>query len=359
MKRILSIVFIAAIAPGAFAQLPVSTAAENKNVIIEEYTGIACTYCPDGHRIANEIEKANTGNVFVVNIHTGSYANGTPDFKTDFGSSLASQAGVSGYPAGSVNRKGNAQDRGKWAASTKTLLAEASYANVALQASVNSTTREMIVDVEVYFTANGASTVNLNLALLQDNIEGPQTGGKSYNPSQVLPNGKYNHMHALRHLITGQWGEALTTTTKGQLIKKQYKYTLPASIKSIPVTIKDLHLVAFLAEGKVNIITGNTGPIKVDGTTNVSNVDQLVNQVSVYPNPANSVSNVDFTLKSTENMVLKVANVLGEVVYSTKATLNAGKHSYPVDVTKLNAGIYFVNLTIGHENVTRKINVIK
>ena len=39
-----------------FSQSIVSTDSQNKKVILEEYTGIHCTYCPDGHEIAESIK---------------------------------------------------------------------------------------------------------------------------------------------------------------------------------------------------------------------------------------------------------------------------------------------------------------
>ncbi|MEO6903309.1 MAG: Omp28-related outer membrane protein [Bacteroidia bacterium] len=360
MKRILSIILILTQATAVFAQLPVSTAPEKKNVVIEEYTGIHCGNCPLGHKMVNQLEKDHPGDVFGINIHTGSFATGKPDLRTPFGDGITSIASVTGYPAASVNRIGPSTTIGSNVGNpTRDIITKDSYVNIAFQSNVNSTTREMTIDVEIYFTAKGANSVNLNIAVLQDNIEGYQEG-KSGNPDQVLPNGMYNHLHVFRDLVTGQWGEAITTTNKGELVKKQYKYTIPADIRTIPLVIKDIHLVAFIAEGKTNIITASTGPITIDGTTNINEVNKLINQVIVYPNPSNSISNVDFTLKSTENMALKVSNVIGEVVYSTKVdNLSAGKHIFPIDVTKLNTGIYFVNLSIGNEQITRKINVVK
>ena len=67
-----------------FAQSFVSTTPENKNIVLEEFTGIHCVYCPDGHLQAQNLYNANPGDVVLVNIHTGSYANpnaGEPDFK--------------------------------------------------------------------------------------------------------------------------------------------------------------------------------------------------------------------------------------------------------------------------------------
>ena len=49
----------------------VSTVPENKNVILEEFTGIQCYYCPDGHLIADQIQSNNINDVYVIKIHTG------------------------------------------------------------------------------------------------------------------------------------------------------------------------------------------------------------------------------------------------------------------------------------------------
>ena len=55
----------------SFAQLPVSTSAQNKNVLLEEYTGIHCTYCPDGAKMAEEIHEKNPDDVYLITWHFG------------------------------------------------------------------------------------------------------------------------------------------------------------------------------------------------------------------------------------------------------------------------------------------------
>ena len=89
----------------SYAQTFVSTTPENKNIILEEFTGISCGYCPDGHKIGQQLHDNNPNDVFLINIHTGSYANpqgpGT-DFNTSFGSAISNQSGTCGYPALSI-----------------------------------------------------------------------------------------------------------------------------------------------------------------------------------------------------------------------------------------------------------------
>jgi len=92
----------------AFAQTIVTTSPENRKVILEEFTGVNCTFCPQGHAIAQTLQDNNTDNVFLVNIHSGGYAapNGNqPDFRTEWGEAIDNQSGLAGYPAGTINRQ--------------------------------------------------------------------------------------------------------------------------------------------------------------------------------------------------------------------------------------------------------------
>jgi len=276
-----------------FAQLPVSHTQENRNVLLEEYTGMHCTWCPAGHKIASQMKAAHPDDVFISNVHVGGYAtpgSGEPDYRTPFGTAFASGAGVHFYPSGSVNRhvfSGNAtaMSRTSWSSSANQVMGEASYCNVALEATVDTQTREMTINVEVYYTGNSSQASNyLNVALLQDNVEGIQVSA-SRNPTQILPikdytDENYNHMHMLRHMITGQWGDEITTTSQGTLIQRQYTYTLPADIRGIPLEMGNLELVAFVAEGHQEVVTANSGPITYTNFAYTSNA--VLKELYIY-----------------------------------------------------------------------------
>ena len=259
----------------AFAQLPVSTTPENRNVVLEEFTGINCVYCPDGHKLANQYAAANPGDVFLINIHTGGFANpgpGQPNYTTSFGAAIAGQTNLTGYPSGTINRQdfsptysqntsGTAMNRGDWDEAGALVLQDNSYLNVALEGVIDVTTRTLTVDVEVYYTADGDSVNNLNVVLLQNNVRGPQTGAAAYYPEMVNSDGTYTHMHMLRHLLTGQWGDAIDTTTAGHTVYKTYTWTIQNSINGVPVELADLEIAAFVAEGHQYIVSGDHGPI--------------------------------------------------------------------------------------------------
>jgi hypothetical protein len=259
MKKITLIVLLFAIFQ-MNAQTIVQTTPQNKKVILEEFTGVNCVYCPDGHTIANNIKAANPNNVFLINIHVGNFATpsaGQPDFRTPFGTAIASQSGLTGYPSGTVNRtvfpsigSTTAMGRGNWDSASSLVLAEPSYVNVATTASINVSTRVLTVLVEAYYTASSPVSSNrLNVAFLQNNTTGAQVGGNQGD--------NYNHQHRLIHMLTGQWGETINTTALGTFVTRTYNYTIPAAYNNIIAEMGEFEVVAFMAEGQQNIISGN------------------------------------------------------------------------------------------------------
>lgn len=352
----------------AFAQLPVSTTPENKKVVLEEFTGIYCTFCPDGHLRAQQLANNNPGNVVLVNIHSGGFSApqaGDPDYRTSFGTALDNQSQLTGYPAGTVNRRvfsqamtagGTALGRGDWASNASTILGETSYVNVALESSVDAMTRVMTVDVELYFSGTTApGSVNLNVALLQSNIEGPQTGSTA-NPSQVLPNGNYLHNHMLRHLITGQWGEVISTTAQGTTVSRQYTYTLPANINNVALELGDLEIVAFVVEGQQNVISGNVGPVVY---TNLQSNNAAAENLSTPTEICGNSVDASFVLKNkgmsnitsavisynftgqtpqTMNWIGNLGTFDSEVVNINNITVPAGGGVLTINVTSVNGG---------------------
>src|SRR5690625_3024744 len=286
-KILLSIALLCS--AGLFAQNLVSTTPQNKKVVLEEFTGINCVFCPDGHRISQAIKDQNPDDVFLINVHVGGFANpgsGQPDFRTSFGTALANQSGLQGYPSGTVNRhvfsgSTTALGRGSWAAAANIILQQESYVNIAGTAEIDVLTNELNVTVEVYYTGDSPEATNkLNVALLQDNTLGPQTGGNMGN--------NYVHMHRLVHFLTGQWGEDVTNTTEGSFEEFTFTYEIPNDYRDIDVVLEDLRVVAYLAEGNQEILTGAEMQLNY---LNVPGNDIAINKIlDIMPTCLNWVS---------------------------------------------------------------------
>lgn len=313
-KKITSFIASIVLPTMMFAQTIVSTTPENKKVILEEFTGIHCVYCPQGHAIAKQIMDSNPGNAFAINVHAGSYAvpsAGQPDFRTAFGTMLVNQSGLVGYPAGTVNRHvfpgsemGNsgttAMSREKWTQAANTVMSQPSYVNVAATAEVSTTERQLIVKVEAYYTGNSPVATNyLNVALIQNNTKGPQTGGNQGD--------NYVHMHRLVSFLTGQWGEEITTTTNGSLFSKTYTFDIPLYFNNVFADITEMEIVAFVTESHQEIISGNGAEVNVLPSA-YSNEAAILQVNDILPQCSNVV-NGNISLMNGGNNTISSLNI--------------------------------------------------
>ena len=260
-KFTLALMALLALTIPSKAQLYVSTESSNRNVILEEFTGRGCQFCPDGHRIANSISNSHPGRFWAINIHAGSYAlTSYPNFITPDGNTIHNGFSINGYPCGVVNRgTSSAIDRDLWANRTNTQLNQTAECNVAGRVVVDPATRKAVIIVEVYYTGNSAADQNyLTVAMLQDSILGTQSGGSTFNPSQMI-NGQYVHMHVLRDVITeSAWGDAIAPTTQGTLITKVYVYDIPGKIggaNGVEVNLNHISFLAWVSEQEQGVAT--------------------------------------------------------------------------------------------------------
>lgn len=281
------------------AQTIVSTEVEKRNVLIEEFTGVGCGYCPDGHARANAICAQYEGHAWAINIHAGGYATGS-GYETTDGNAIHNeyQSEIEGYPCGVVNR-GSVQDRGQWAATAATVRGQDSPVNIAATATIDPMTRELNVNVEVYYTGSQSVTTNyLNVALVQNNIIGPQSNygsqvqGYPYNQDYVLPDGSYRHMHMLRDMITDPWGDAITSLTAGTFYEMSYTYSLPASIGAVPIgDFADLEIIVFMNENHRKVITACKADVTVLPGAFVTGFEVQNSDCSLEYQPSVSVAN--------------------------------------------------------------------
>ena len=341
MKKYLFLISLFLITINLFCQTFVSTVSENKNVILEEYGGVRCGPCADGHKIANAFEAANPpGDVVIINIHAGGYAapaSGYPNYTTTFGNALVNQTNNGGYyPTGTANRHvfpglgwsagATGMSRGQWTTAGNQILAQSSYVNVAAKSTIDLASRELTVIVEAFYTGNGSNTNRLNVALLQNNIEGFQLSS-SANPSQVLPNGNYNHMKMLRHLLTGQWGQTISNTSQGSFYTDTITYAVPQSLNSVPYDLFDLEVVVFIAESTQEIISGAISSMEY--STSQPGISSLILDSASLP--VNDYCRTSYEPKIT----VRNNNNTSTANYDISYTYNGGS---PVSITETNLG---------------------
>lgn len=111
-----------------------------------------------------------------------------------------------------------------------------------------------------------------------------------------------------------------------------------------------------LFQGEYRIYTDiklSTPQITPTSFTSVKNISTIENDVRIYPNPTNNIINISFPENIfSENLSIKIFNVLGELVYS-KFLIQSGITT--IDLNNIPKGLYIIKLFDDQIHVTKKI----
>ena len=179
-------------------------AAEARNVLIEEFTGVSCPNCPAAHLIIKGLKADNPpGRIVAISLYMQNMGFTDPrpgtddDFRTEIASIIGQEiyaGGASSLPIGGIDRvKFNNTmllDRGLWASNVNNRLQVASPVNL----SVTSAHSDADSSVKVKFTATFTESINkqvyYSIAIVQDSIvdaqETPTTDIEDYLHTDVL-----------------------------------------------------------------------------------------------------------------------------------------------------------------------------
>ncbi|MFO0323120.1 MAG: M43 family zinc metalloprotease [Bacteroidota bacterium] len=96
--------------------------------------------------------------------------------------------------------------------------------------------------------------------------------------------------------------------------------------------------------------------INVSGVVGLNELENSMD-LSIYPNPTHSSSTINFNLYTNEKIKIKVIDILGRVIDETdKLILNENKTTYIFNKNEqFERGIYFVNIEINTQSITKKI----
>lgn len=216
-----------------YVESPAATP-ESKIVLIEEFTGVRCPNCPQGHDIIANIKSANPNKVVSVSLHPinslgAPYSFSVQDFRSPKAQSLFDYLGQIGLePAAGIDRKifgGESKillDKNKWTNYVNQELTATTPVNIMLDKSYDSTNRELTIVVELHYTSAVTEQNKVTVMLLESDIVTAQLDGTEIDTF-------YNHKDIMRDVISDTQGDLLTATLEqGRVIRKVYKKVLDA-----------------------------------------------------------------------------------------------------------------------------------
>lgn len=210
------------------------SAAQNKIVLFEEFTGVRCPTCPNGHIAIKDMQNNYPGRIVAIGFHDSSEFNlatpfsGEENFNTHWGSSLLSIIPKpNGIPYGIADRLTGSITTSEWEANAVQHMGQTTLANAEVKVlNYDPALRELRFEIKFEVTSDINLPLFFSTAITEDSLIGKQEyTGK---PGGMVED--YMHFHVLRdmphfkvNLNPGNVPEA----TKGRVFLKQFAYILP------------------------------------------------------------------------------------------------------------------------------------
>lgn len=211
----------------------VSILDQQRQVLIEEFTGVRCVNCPAGSQTIENLLNIHGDQLIAVSIHSGFFSpplsESQYDFRTSDGDNLLSLVGEPlGFPTAVINRKQFAGEfdlqlgQSSWAGYIEDEKAFDPIVKIGMQSEFNSTDRILKVDISLFPEVTiSEPDVRLSLMITETDIE----------DYQETPDGMqadYKHKHVLRDFLTSFDGNRITEPLLVEAeINKSFTYTLP------------------------------------------------------------------------------------------------------------------------------------
>jgi len=221
-----------------------------KKVLIEEFTGAWCGYCPDGAHIVESIINDNNGKVVGVSLHSG---DAMAVAHTNF---LETTYQNTGYPSGMVDRvpvNGNTSlNRGYWEYVASDQLTKTAVCGLAIKSEVNGASAT--VEVHAGFNTTLSGEFRLTVYLIENSVTGTGYGYDQRNYYNTVtespfynlgdPIEGYEHNHTLRAILSESLGDAIMVSEMVSGGEQIETYTVDLS----SYNKNNLSIVAFVTD---------------------------------------------------------------------------------------------------------------
>lgn len=223
-------------------------------VLIEEFTGVQCVFCPPGTEELENLLVLYPDNLAVVSLHTGFFATPIPnkskyDFRTTAADNLNNLLGTpdKGYPSAIVNRKQYPGEtslhttKGSWAGYIEQEAAQDPAMGLDLDFTFDPATRRLAVQVNALGRSNVSTPLRVTVMVTESGIVDYQ---KDIRFGDIAD---YVHKHVFRGMLNAATnGDLLSETgiAVGQKLSWSAELVLPDTWKA-----EKCELVAFVSDG--------------------------------------------------------------------------------------------------------------
>ncbi len=88
--------------------------------------------------------------------------------------------------------------------------------------------------------------------------------------------------------------------------------------------------------------------------------DLFESNITVYPNPFNSVTYINYSIKSKSLVDIKLYNIKGQLISAILSdNRHFGQYKIPLNVKKYPSGIYLLKVIIANRSFNKKLVILE
>ena len=329
--------------------IEVLTATADRVVLAEEFTSSTCGPCASFNPGYKQLLDANSANTETGRVTSVKYQMNWPSPGNDpaYNQEAADRRvayGISGVP--DVVYSGSNIPTSQ--ANIDIVKDVPSLAN--LSAEWSATGNYIQCDATVNALADLGSNVVLHMAMIEKQIN-----------HSIQTNGETVFYHVFRKFMDGSNGHSMSNMTAGNTYTHYANSTI--SVNAAPaqgsfdfwIGTSNMDVIVWLQ----NTTTGEVlqSAYGKYTTSGINEMDDVARFIAVYPNPSNEVAGIELDLIDRSDVTLNLVNSLGQTVYTSAKSLDAGIQKIEVSTASLSAGLYFINVNVDGISKTLRLNV--
>ncbi len=337
---------------------------EDLNVLVEQYTGTWCQWCPYGADSLAAVATRNGTRMVRTSWHD------SDPMEIAEWNAMNSWIGVTAFPTASINRvqwPGETEvpiDRIIWGNRTEYLIRN-QRAPVGIEISEKSydpNSKTYSFKAKVFFHQGMNADLRLNAVVTEDDFNYPQ---KRINTSTGVIETLNPYSH--KAVVRGIWPDI-----RGYKLSLANSFASQSEIEQV-FTFTSPHINADNAHLNVYVHTINPGdrpgvvhqavtePLFL-GVTDVDAVPAVSNFAlrQNYPNPFNPSTNVTFDVPTQSHVRITLHDGLGRMLGNLiDGNYEPGSHTFVFDGANLQSGTYYMTMTAGDLVQTRSMTLVK
>lgn len=318
-----------------------------RTTLLEEFTQASCGPCASANPNFNKLINNNVGKVVSIKYQT-SWPGTDPmnaQNPTDV-SKRVTYYSVQGVPDVSMDGQKTVYPSDLTQSSLNTEYAVKSPFKIDLTQSVNAKGDSIFIECTITasqdFTTKGPFYARI--ALVEKTIKFSKAPGS---------NGEKEFYYVMRKMYPSSTGTTLPLTwTNGHSEKVSIRAAIPTYIYDK----SQLSVIGFVQTDNDKVVQQAAQSVSV--VTGIDETIATAGRAVVYPNPMTDAATIGIQLFESNKVSFQVVNALGQTVISKDlGKLDSGEQTVELNTAHLNPGLYFLNISIGSELITKKISV--